>query len=81
MEDDIRQGVKYKQKDEVINMFQTIRQVSRSMGIPEHLLRSLVAQGKCPGIYSGTRFLVHVEALREYLNAASRDNKEAQQNG
>lgn len=41
------------------------------MEIPEHLVRSLVAHGTCPGIYSGNRFLVHVEALREYLDAAS----------
>lgn len=52
-------------------MFQTVRQVARYLELPEHFVRSLVAQGVCPGIYSGNRFLVHVEALREYLNAAS----------
>lgn len=52
-------------------MFQTIRQAARYLEIPEHLVRSLVAQGVCPGIYSGNRFLVHIEALREYLDAAS----------
>ena len=53
-------------------MFRTIRQVARELGVPEHLIRSLVAQGTCPGIYSGTRFLVHVDALREYLDKESR---------
>ena len=52
-------------------MFQTIRQAAKALQIPEHLVRSMVAQGTCPGIYSGSRFLVHVEALREYLDVAS----------
>lgn len=57
-------------------MFKTIRQVSRSLDVPEHLIRCMVAQGTCPGIYSGTRFLVHVEALKEYLDQASRKGQE-----
>ena len=58
-------------------MFQTIRQAACYLAIPEHFVRSLVAQGKCPGIYSGNRFLVHTEGLREYLDVASRMQKEA----
>ncbi len=57
-------------------MFQTIRQVSRTLDVPEHLIRCMVAEGTCPGIYSGTRFLVHVEALKEYLDKASRKGRE-----
>lgn len=53
-------------------MFQTVRQTAKHLKIPEHLIRSLVAQGVCPGIYSGNRFLVHVDALREYLTAESK---------
>ena len=42
------------------------------MGIlPEHRLRILVAQGKCPGVYSGTRFLVNVNRLIELLDQES----------
>ena len=42
------------------------------MGIlPEHRLRILVAQGKCPGVYSGTRFLVNTQLLEEQLNRES----------
>ncbi|WP_418544661.1 hypothetical protein [Hominenteromicrobium sp.] len=59
-------------------VFQTIRQTAKFLDIPEHLLRSLVARGVCPGVYSGNRFLVHVEALREYLDAESRQVKEVQ---
>lgn len=58
-------------------MFQTIRQAARYLAIPEHFVRGLVAQGKCPGIYSGNRFLVHTEGLREYLDVASHMQKEA----
>lgn len=59
-------------------MFKTIRQVARYLDISESLVRRLVAQGVCPGIYSGNRFLVNVEALREYLEAESRQVKEVQ---
>lgn len=63
-------------KKVVKNMFQTVRQVARYLGIPEHLVRTLVARGECPGIYSGNRFLVHTEGLREYLDVASRSKRE-----
>lgn len=53
-------------------MFRTIRDVARYLKIPESLVRRLVAQGVCPGVYSGNRFLVNVEALREYLDEESR---------
>ncbi len=59
-------------------MFQTVRQVARYLEIPESFVRRLVAQGVCPGVYSGNRFLVNVEALREYLEAESRQIKEVQ---
>ncbi len=59
-------------------MFKTIRQVARYLDISESLVRRLVAQGVCPGVYSGNRFLVNVEALREYLEAESRQVKEVQ---
>lgn len=59
-------------------MFKTIRQVARYLDISESLVRRLVARGVCPGVYSGNRFLVNVEALREYLEAESRQIKEVQ---
>ena len=52
--------------------------VARYLEVPERLVRRLVAQGVCPGVYSGNRFLVNVEALREYLEAESRQIKEVQ---
>lgn len=54
--------------------FKTIRQTAAIGLMTEHYLRLLVAQGKCPGIRSGNRFLINVEALAEQLDAESRQN-------
>lgn len=54
----------------------TIRQTAATGIAPENFLRRLVAQGKCPGIYSGNRFLINVEALAEQLDAESRQPNE-----
>lgn len=52
--------------------FKTIRQTAATGLASENFIRMLVAQGKCPGIRSGNRFLVNVEALGEMLDAESR---------
>lgn len=61
-----------------MTQFKTIRQTAAMGILPEHRLRILVAQGKCPGVYSGTRFLVNTQLLEEQLNresaAAMRDS-------
>ncbi len=57
--------------------FKTIRQTAATGIMTEHYLRLLVAQGRCPGIYSGNRFLVNVDALAEQLDAESRQQKAA----
>lgn len=54
--------------------FKTIRQTASTGLLPEHRLRILVAEGRCPGIRSGTRFLVNVDALAEQLDKESREN-------
>ena len=53
-------------------MFKTIRQTAAQGVAPENFIRQLVAQGRCPGIYSGNRFLVNIEALVEMLDKESR---------
>lgn len=61
--------------------FLTIRQAA-SLGIlSEHRLRIMVAEGKCPGIYSGSRFLVNVDMLNEVLEAESRRAMRSVENG
>lgn len=52
--------------------FKTVRQTAALGILSEHRLRLLVAQGLCPGIRTGNRFLVNVEALAEKLDAESR---------
>ncbi len=48
--------------------FLSIRKASHASGLPEHTLRVLVKQGRCPGFYTGSWFLVNLTALRELLS-------------
>lgn len=43
--------------------FKTIRQTAATGILPEHRLRMMQKQGKLPGVFSGSRFLVNVDAL------------------
>ena len=56
---------------EAKTMFQTIRQTQRTIGLPESFIRERVKAGKCPGVYSGNRFLVNVPALLALLERES----------
>lgn len=58
----------------------TIRQTAKTGIASEHYLRCLVAQGRCPGLYSGNRFLVNLEALAEQIDNESRGAKGAKTN-
>ncbi len=57
--------------------FKTVRQTAAAGLLTEHYLRILIAQGKCPGVYAGNRFLINVDALAEQLDTESRQPKEA----
>ena len=52
--------------------FKTINPAAKEVGIPPFTLRSMVKRGACPGFYSGNRFLVNVDLLREQLERESR---------
>ena len=52
--------------------FMTIRETARTKVVPEHFLRLMVAQGKCPGIYAGKKFMVNYGLLLEWLDSESR---------
>lgn len=52
--------------------FKTIRQTAALEILTEHRLRLMVAKGVCPGIRTGNRFLVNVDALVEMLDKQSR---------
>lgn len=47
--------------------FKTIRQTAAEGILPEFRMRQMLKQGKLPGIYSGTRYLVNVDALKAML--------------
>lgn len=53
--------------------FKTIRQTAATGILTEHRLRLMVAQGNCPGIRTGNRFLVNIDALVELLDRQSRE--------
>ena len=52
--------------------FKTIRQTAATGILSEHRLRLMVASGTCPGIRTGNRFLVNIDALAELLDEESR---------
>jgi hypothetical protein len=56
--------------------FKTIRQTAATGIAPESFIRRMVAQRRCPGIYSGNRFLVNVDALTEQLDMESKTRNE-----
>lgn len=53
-------------------MLKTIRQTAALGILSEHRLRLMVAAGECPGIQTGNRFLINVDALAELLDRQSR---------
>lgn len=52
-----------------MSKFLTIRQTAADPSCPlrEGTLRAMVRRGECPGYYSGNRFWVDVDGLRELL--------------
>lgn len=60
-----------------MQIFKTIRQTAATGILPEYRLRLMVAEGICPGIKTGNRFLINVTALAEMLDAESREGTAA----
>lgn len=56
--------------------FKTIRQAAATGILTEHRLRLMVAEGTCPGIRTGNRFMVNLDALAEMLDRESRKGVE-----
>ena len=52
--------------------FLTIRKAAATGLLSEHHLRQMVARGECPGIRTGNRFLVNLDALVQLLDQQSR---------
>ncbi len=49
----------------------TIREVAKLGVLSETHLRTMLKEGKLPGIYSGTRFYVNLEALMDFIQRES----------
>lgn len=49
----------------------TIRQVAAAGIVSESYLRLMVAQGRCPGIRVGNRYMVNVPLLMEQMDRES----------
>lgn len=51
----------------------TIREAAKEVGIPEHAMRVLVKQKKIIFIKIGSKALINMEMLAEYLNKGEGD--------
>lgn len=54
-----------------MSTFLSIRATAKTGLIPEHRLRIMVKEGRCPGIYHGSKFMVNVPGLEELLRQKS----------
>lgn len=54
--------------------FMTIREVARTGIVTEYYIRSMVKQGKVPGVWSGKSFLVNYPLFVEWLDNECRKN-------
>lgn len=45
----------------------TVKEASKECGVSTYFLRDWIKQGKCPGVYSGKKFLINVERLEEII--------------
>lgn len=50
--------------------FVSIRKFAELGVISEYALRKMVKEGRCPGLYSGVKFLINQEALLNLLSVA-----------
>ena len=55
--------------------FKTIRGTAATGLLPESTIRRMVADGTCPGVTVGNRFMVNVELLEELLEEKSINNE------
>ncbi len=46
----------------------SIRETSERSGVPQRFIREKAKEGKCPGIYSGKKFLVNYNKFITMLN-------------
>ena len=54
--------------------FLTVRETVRELGLPEHMLRTMIKRNECPGFYNGNRFMVDARSLENHLHVISSRN-------
>lgn len=52
-------------------LFLTVSQTAKHENITMYKLRNMIHRGECPGFYSGSRFYVNVDRLREILDRST----------
>lgn len=60
--------------DSVVRLM-TVKDAARECGVSEYFLRNWIRRGECPGVYSGTRFLINVDKLEQKIREGSSGNK------
>lgn len=54
----------------------SIRQAASAGIATEYYIRKLVREGRCPGVYSGWKFLVNLPLLKEQIRRESLENSQ-----
>lgn len=53
----------------------TTTQAVKAFNFPRHRLRALIAEGRCPGFFCGTRFYVDRAGFQALLEEAAREHR------
>lgn len=60
--------------------FQSIKVTCEQTGLSEHFIRKRIAEGSCPCIRSGNKYLINVPAFLQLLNDESNATIQTEEN-
>lgn len=58
-----------------VPVMKTIKETAKILGLSKYFVRQLVLQNKIKYVKSGTKFLINLENLINYLNSGSTENE------
>ena len=58
-----------------VPVMKTIKETAKILGLSKYFVRQLVLQNKIKYVKSGTKFLINLENLINYLNSGSIENE------
>lgn len=58
-----------------VPVMKTIKETAKILGLSKYFVRQLVLQNKIKYVKSGTKFLINLEKLINYLNSGSIENE------